>query len=56
LIETDSPYLSPAPERGTENHPQKVKFVLEKIQELREEENNLIEKTIYQNSLDFFGI
>jgi TatD DNase family protein len=56
MIETDSPYLSPAPERWQENSPQKVKFVLEKIQELRKEENDLIENTIYQNSLDFFGI
>lgn len=54
LIETDSPYLSPAPERGAENHPQKVKFVLDKIKELRNENNELIEETIYQNSLDFF--
>jgi TatD DNase family protein len=35
LIETDCPYLSPVPERGTENYPNKVKYVLKKIQELR---------------------
>lgn len=56
LIETDCPYLTPVPERGTENYPSKVKYVLRKIQELRSEWAHEIEKTIYQNSLDFFGI
>lgn len=56
LIETDCPYLSPVPERGTENYPTKVKYVLQKIQELRKESLQEIEDTIYQNSLDFFWI
>lgn len=56
LIETDCPYLSPAPERGTENYPEKVKYVLKKIQELRDEPVNKIEQQIYENSLHFFKI
>lgn len=56
LIETDCPYLSPVPERGTENYPSKVKYVLQKIQELRSESPEEIEEIIYQNSLSFFNV
>jgi TatD DNase family protein len=56
MIETDSPYLSPVPERGEENYPPKVKFVLDTIKKLRDEDEEEIENTIYQNSLDFFRI
>lgn len=56
LIETDCPYLSPVPERWTENYPSKVKYVLRKIQELRNEWAQEIEETIYQNSLNFFKV
>jgi TatD DNase family protein len=35
LIETDSPFLSPHPERGQRNEPAKVKLVAEKLAELK---------------------
>jgi TatD DNase family protein len=56
LIETDCPYLSPVPERGTENYPGKVKYVLKKIQELRWEKDDEVEETIFENSLRFFWL
>lgn len=57
LLETDSPYLTPAPFRWKEeNEPAFVKYVLEKIIELRSENREVIENQIYQNSLDTFGI
>jgi TatD DNase family protein len=34
VLETDSPYLSPAPERGKRNEPVKVKLVADKISEM----------------------
>jgi TatD DNase family protein len=36
LIETDSPYLAPAPFRGKTNHPALVSYVAEEIARLRE--------------------
>lgn len=35
LIETDCPYLSPEPERGTRNNPAKVRYTAEVIADLR---------------------
>ncbi len=35
LIETDAPYLTPAPDRGKRNEPWRVKYVAEKIAELK---------------------
>lgn len=35
LLETDSPYLSPVPRRGKRNEPAYVKFVAEKIAEIK---------------------
>lgn len=35
LVETDAPYLTPVPYRGTENQPAYVKFVAEEIAKLR---------------------
>ena len=57
LIETDSPYLTPTPYRGKEeNEPAFTKYVLEKIIELREENPEIIEKQIFENSLEMFWI
>jgi TatD DNase family protein len=36
MAETDCPYLSPVPKRGKRNEPKYVKYVLEKMAELRE--------------------
>lgn len=57
LIETDSPFLTPEPLRGREeNEPEFVKYVLKKIQELREEAPEEIEKILYENGKKFFWL
>lgn len=45
LVETDSPYLSPHPFRGQENHPARVKLVLQSVANIKnisEEEASLV--------------
>ncbi len=57
LIETDAPYLTPIPFRWKkENEPAFVKYILEKIIEIREEKPEIIEKQIFENSLEIFKI
>ena len=57
LIETDSPYLTPTPFRWKEeNEPIFIKYILEKIIELRNENRTEIKNTIYKNSIKFFKL
>ncbi len=53
LIETDSPYLAPAPYRGKENQPAYVKYVAEYIANLKEIS---LETLAYQTSQNFFDL
>ena len=56
LIETDSPWLSPVPFRGKINHPGRVRFVAEKLAEIRAESlENLAQKT-YENANRSFNL
>ena len=46
LIETDSPYLAPVPQRGKKNEPSFLKFTANKLADLRDMKNQeLISKT-----------
>jgi len=57
IIETDAPYLTPLPYRGKEeNEALYVKYVLDKIADLRGESFEEIQRTVFQNSVDFFSI
>ena len=55
LIETDAPFLSPPPNRGKRNDPTNLKYILEKIFELRKEKKIDIEDTIFENSKNFIN-
>lgn len=56
MIETDSPYLTPVPFRGKRNESAYVKYVCEKIAELREDTVENIAKATKDNAIMFFGI
>ncbi|AIS51318.1 hydrolase, TatD family [Thermoanaerobacter kivui] len=56
LIETDSPYLTPEPYRGKRNTPVYVKFVAEKIAELREMSYEDVCRITAENTIKLFNI
>lgn len=49
LIETDSPYLAPEPNRGTRNDSRNLKYLVEKIAQVKQREPEEIAKIIYNN-------
>lgn len=55
LLETDSPYLSPAPFRGERNQPYNVIYVAKEIGLLKNIDYRKVLKTTSKNSCDFFG-
>ena len=54
LIETDSPYLSPEPLRGRRNDPRNVRFVAQKIAEVKGMTLEETAKITYQNAERLF--
>lgn len=56
LIETDSPYLSPVPKRGTRNNSQNLKYICDKISEIKQIEPEKVAKITLENSLDLFSL
>lgn len=56
LIETDSPYLTPEPYRGRRNKPTNVKFVAQKIAEIRNMNLEDICSITAYNAATLFGI
>ena len=56
LIETDSPYLSPEPLRGKINDSRNIKYIAQKIAEIKELELEQIAKITYDNAKELFKI
>lgn len=56
LIETDSPYLTPEPFRGTRNDSRKVKLVAEKISEITGISLEEVAKITYDNARKIYRI
>lgn len=56
LIETDSPYMSPEPFRGKRNTPANVKYIAQKIAEIKEKTIEQIAKQTYENTEKIFNI
>ena len=56
LVETDSPYLSPHPLRGTVNEPKNIALVIDEITRLKGLSKKHIINVIYQNSCKLFNV
>ncbi len=55
LTETDSPYLSPHPQRGKRNEPARVKLVTERLAALREQPLAEVAGAVWHNAARIFG-
>lgn len=56
LLETDAPYLTPEPFRGKRNEPAYIKFIAEKIAELRGISFEQVAQATTQNAKNIFKI
>ncbi len=56
VVETDCPYLSPHPLRGTVNEPANISLVVDEIARLRDMSKKHLLDALYQNSCKLFKI
>lgn len=58
LIETDAPYLTPAPEKNKyrRNEPAFVKSVLLRLAQIKETDQDTLSDIIYKNTIQLYGI
>ena len=56
MIETDAPYLTPVPHRGERNDSSYVRFVAEKIAQIKGVTPEEVEKATWENGRRFFGV
>lgn len=54
LTETDSPYLAPVPKRGSVNEPSNIPFILKKLAEIRETDQDVLEDIVVSNAKTLF--
>ena len=56
VVETDSPYLSPHPLRGTVNEPKNIALVVDEVTRLKGLSKKHILDVLYENSLRLFNL
>lgn len=56
LTETDAPYLTPVPFRGKQNEPSYLIYVINKISELKNMNEEKVEEILFENARDFFDL
>ena len=56
VVETDAPYLTPTPHRGTRNESSYVRLVVQKIAELKGVDYEVVAKQTTANAKRIFGI
>lgn len=55
LSETDSPYMSPEPKRGTLNTSLNIPYIVKKMSSVYGKTEEEMKKTLYENACRFFG-
>ncbi len=56
VVETDSPYMSPEPERGQRNDSSKLVYVVKKIAEIKGMEPEYVAEKCYENACRLYGL
>ncbi len=56
LVETDSPYLAPAPRRGKRNEPAFVEHVLRRVAAIRGDDVEELAEITHRNACRFYGL
>lgn len=56
VLETDCPYMAPVPVRGTRNYSGNLKYVVEKIAEIKGISTEEVERITYDNAMKLFRI
>ncbi len=56
MVETDCPYLTPAPHRGKRNEPSYVRYIVEHIARVRGEDPDTLALKILETNKRFFGV
>ena len=56
MIETDCPFLTPVPFRGKRNSPRYLRYIVEKIAEVKQVPPKLVADTSYNNAVRFFNL
>ncbi|EKD87543.1 MAG: hypothetical protein ACD_36C00030G0001 [uncultured bacterium] len=56
LLETDAPFLTPVPHRGSRNEPKYIPLIAKKIAELKKITPREVEEATTKNAQELFGI
>ena len=56
LVETDSPYLSPEPNRGKQNTPLNLIYIINKIAEIKNETPEKVIKILNENTINLYNL
>ena len=56
VLETDSPYLAPSPNRGKRNDSGYLNLVIEEIARIKEMTPEMVEEITYENALTLYGL
>ena len=56
VLETDSPYLAPSPYRGKRNESSYIIYIIDKLSEIYQLDNDFIANTTTKNAIDIFNL